>query len=190
MEESVNHKETIIRFYQYFYSKLTAYKDFVFTPTKKELTSLNNFFKLISKKIHLYSIGEEYWYDYFCLQFDYWRTKTTRLGKNKVNFNWIIGKEAWLRWESRVPEWKFFTESGFIPLFEIKKSDIIKNVEYKSKANNKIVQDIVRLSRHNTKEGFVSCIYLTDLYTENNELCHSCNEKILCMKLKEEKEKK
>ena len=113
----------------------------------------------------------------FCLQFDYWRTKTTRLGKNKVNFNWIIGKEAWLRWESRVPEWKFFTESGFIPLFEIKKSDIIKNVEYKSKANNKIVQDIVRLSRHNTKEGFVSCIYLTDLYTENNELCHSCNEK-------------
>ena len=50
MEESVNHKETIIRFYQYFYSKLTAYKDFVFTPTKKELTSLNNFFKLISKK--------------------------------------------------------------------------------------------------------------------------------------------
>jgi hypothetical protein len=188
MDKSV-HKEVIINFYQYFYSKLTSYRDFVFTPTKKEKVSLDNFLNLVDKKIPLPSIGKVYWYDYFCLQFDYWRTKQTRLGKNKVNFNWIIGKEAWARWEMRVENFRFFTEAGFVALFEVRRSDLIKDFEYIGEGN-RIGQDIVRLSRHNTKEGFVSCIYLTDLYTENNEFCHSCNEKILCMKLKEEKEKK
>lgn len=184
MIESVQ-KQTILRFYEYFYSKLTANNDFVVHLNKKEKISLDNYIKIISKEIKLESIGEEFWYDYFCFQFEFWRTKYTRLGKNKVKFNWVIGKESWKRWNSRVECFRYFHEIGFVKMFDIKKSDLIKiqktNIDF---TQIRPIEELIKSSKYNTKEGFQNCIMLTELYNEKSELCQNCIEKDLCIEIK------
>lgn len=174
-------KEIIIKYYEYFYSKLTQNPNYLFKIKKNEEISLNNFLKYLQlNKIFVLSLGEEFWFNYFSFQFEYWRTKKTFLGKNKVLFFWIIGENAWNKFENRVDNYLYFCEKGFNKFYNIKKEDLIlKKIKEK---NFDFGEEIKKIFNEDEKLG--GCFLYSSLYNEKNKECQNCKEKENCIKIK------
>lgn len=189
MEILQEQREVITSFYEYFYSKLSGFKEYEFKISKRESKSIDNFLVSISREVSLHSLGKEFWYQYFCFHFEYWRPKITRLGKNRVKFNWIIGKEAWSRWQNRYEGFMYFCEVNLCTQFEIKKSDIVPQMERVEKDYLKIneLEEFLKSINYNTKESLGMCILNTTLYNDSSSLCKGCFSKLDCIKILEEK---
>jgi hypothetical protein len=181
--------EEIIKFYEYFYKKLSGDFNYIYRLSKKDKIIIENFLKLFEKNgVKKESLGKEFWFNYFSFQFEYWRTKYTYLGKNKVLLSWIIGIEAYKRWINKSKNWKWFSDNNLIKLFNINKSDLIP------KNQNKKNFEIDRQNQENLKKQFEQkgenklglCLLYTDLFYNSSKICLSCKDKIDCEKIKKE----
>lgn len=176
-------KEIIREFYEYFNSKLTGNPRFDFKLRQNEITIIDNFFKLLIKQGYIIdSFGKEFWFNFISFQFEYWRTKNTFLGKNKIYFQWIIGEGAWNRFLTRNVDYIYFCEVGFNKFFNIIKEDLIPTKNEKQQYKFNFGEEIK--SFFNEEEKLGGCYLYSNLYNRDNKECESCKEKINCLKIK------
>jgi hypothetical protein len=174
-------KEIIIKFYEYFFQKLTGDLKYQFKYGTRDEKTLNNFLLFLEKKGNLNSYGEEFWFNYMSFAFLYWKDKYTFLGKNKVLFIWIIGEKMWSLWEKRSKDYLYFCENNFIKIFNIKKSDLIKNKSiYKIKFKEGKF-DFGQEIKQYQKIDF--CLLYSDLFEEDNENCINCKNQNKCKEI-------
>jgi len=174
--------ELIIKHYSYFFSKLTGYSEYDFIPSEREIVMMNNFLKIIEKDgVKVNTLGDYFWFDYFCFQFDYWKDKYTRLGKNKVSFNWVVGKEAYKRWLARNDNWKYFCERGFINKFNINKQELLEQrttTNYCELVYNE--EQLKKMFHTSPNDVLANCLLMTTLFNSKSEYCLKCNFKQDC----------
>lgn len=177
--------EEIVKYYEYFYQKLSGNYSYNYFLTKRDRLIINNFLFIFENNgIKKESLGPNFWYSYFCFQFEYWRTKYTFLGKNKVILSWIIGVEAYKRWNSKSKDWKWFSDNNLIRLFGINKQDLIPIVVQKQDINKlNINQEILKKNFAETNK-LGMCFFYTNLYNDKSEICLNCKEQVDCKKLK------
>jgi hypothetical protein len=170
-------KKIICVYYEYFYSKLIG-QGYSFKLNKLNSSILNNFLNYLTQKnIKLESLGDVFWYNYFCFQFEYWSKKYTRLGEKNVEFSWIIGYKAYERWEKKPDNWFYFCEIGFIKNFNILKFDLIEEKQKKNDFSNyyrKLMKNGERLN---------NCFLFTSLFDSKSLICKECLEKDICKDL-------
>jgi hypothetical protein len=168
-------EEIICDYYEYFYKKLTSNIFYIFYPTNQHKKIIKNFILLHEKSgISKFSITEDYLFNFLTLQFEYFKDKYTRLGKNKVQFSWIIGSEAYKRWINKSKDWKWWIDNNLLKIYNIRKEDLIQYKIKKFKEYN--------YSEIKKQHNLGLCLLETLLYSNCNE-CKSCEEKIDCIEL-------
>lgn len=146
------------------------YLDEKFTLKNKQtdIDSAIIFFKSISKKIHLSSVGTNYIFNYVTYTFMNSRIKKTfsfkvLLSPNSRN-NWFDKPDDWYVWHS-----KFLSENGLKkPAKENQPIDILKT------------EDSIRRKYYGTRKGFILCLESTSLHDPKSEFCQRCLRKNDC----------
>jgi len=175
-------KEHIGILYEYFFVKMTGWKNYKFRPSDNQEKQISNFVKLLHKNYHLLSIGPNFLIDYYTFQFKYWSELDTRF-EGKVMLNWVVGKKALDRWDNKQSSWNYFLQE-FIKRFNIDKDILVAKLNGVKIVNKIPLQDIEKLRFYNTERGFVNCIEVTTLYNHRSKLCIFCKFKKDCKKLK------
>ena len=121
-----NYLKLFPSYFEFFCQRILINPNLTYNLTQRNRGIILNFMKIIQKDVFLESLSQEYWYDYFTFQFEYWRTKYTMKGRSQVYFHWVIGQEAWDRWVKKPEEWMYFVENGLLKLYNIDKSELIK----------------------------------------------------------------
>ena len=156
-------KKEIEKYYQYLYNKVYDSNEYIrFNPTQK--TMISNFLEDVKKK---YTIDKEWIFNFLSYQFQnriYQKTKT------KIRLNWVIGKVALSKWESKPSEYtwilrRFWKKYRIVPP-EIKKplkrtyTELYK--EYSFRERNRFKED--RKYLHCNELGLF----------ENDKICKQC----------------
>ena len=179
-------EKLIFRYYEYFYSRMSGFLNFDFTPTEKDKKIVENFLKLLQKEGYdLNGLGEDFFWKYFCFSFNYWFGKNTRNGLNKPMFSWIIGPENYKRWINKSEDYKYWYENNLLRFCDIKNSDIftkniiemdqIASIEYMEREKERF---------YNEDKGIMNCLAFTNLYDINSNLCLGCINNISCKTIK------
>lgn len=146
------------------------YLDEKFTLKNKEvdIDSCIVFFKTISRKIHLSSVGTNYIFNYVTYIFMISRIKKTFSFKvllsTKSKGIWFDKPDDWYVWHS-----KFLFENQLKkPSKEKGKIDIMKT------------EDSIRRKYYGTGKGFILCLESTSLHDPRSEFCQRCLRKNDC----------
>lgn len=175
----ISESETI-KFFEYFYRKITNNELFSLTYTDKDKKTTQNFIKKVQKK-YGDGIGFDWLFFYFSFQFMYWDEKRTKLGKRRVYFNWIIGNKALKRFIEKDNNQIYFSEL-FCRQYEIKKGDLIKT-EQKTHTDISKREEEEKERFYGNTEGFLNCIENTTFYNRKSKFCFSCLFKNSCIGL-------
>lgn len=157
-------KESVVRFYVYFYNKVSGRVASGLKDT--ELKMIDKFLVSIGS-----SAGESFLFKYMCYQFYYWHNLDTRLGKGIIPIAWVVGDKAFKRW-SDGDHW--YQHSAVLHTkFGILRSDLIKVVPegilltYDNEEKDKALY-------YNTAKGLIFCSDYTSMYHPNSPVCKSC----------------
>lgn len=186
--ESENLKNKLFLAFEFFNVSLSNDKNFIFKPHSRERKLIENFTNFLIGEYHG-SIGEEWLYRYFVFQYEYWRTKKTRLGSTGLaQIAWIIGKDAYSRWEKRQTYFWYFCQQNFL---KFNSAVNFTNFSYyinkhEKKKINQNIEDIERKRYLNTQQGLIHCLSYTNLFNPNSEFCIKCNNSVICKKIKSE----
>jgi len=180
-------EEKIILSFEYFIAEISCRKDYMYAPYKWENKSIENFATLLKNKYGSNSIGVHWFFNYFCFQFEYWRTKKTELGEGLAYIEWIIGPKAFKRWEGKTKDYWYFCQEGLLNFNkEIKFSKFKIIIEGKSIFDiNKIRTDeeIEKGLYINQRKGFYNCLLYTTLFNKKSGLCQNCKFQENCKKI-------
>lgn len=187
----MNERDKVVTVYQFFAAKVSKNNSFTFLPTKPEESMIDSLINFLVDKNGYKNISAEMVFDYFAFQFEYWSSKTTQFGKNKVMFNWTVGKKAFDRWHKDGKRKRFFYER-YCREMGIGKSDVLLIVNYtddkeKNQVSLSMIEEIERSRFLNKSFGFSHCILSTSLYSEDSKSCVKCNFSSECKKMLERK---
>jgi len=160
----------IIKIYQTVYGKYINNPRYRFNKSKRNQTYIENFIKLIDKKVGLESIDSTFFWNFTLFQFEFFHGSN---GESNVDIqvNWIYGKKAFERWLKRdMDHWEYFVD-------EFKKNYKIPSPIEKKKVNIE-EGEIVRKNNdrerfYNTEEGFYYCQIMM-LFDKSNNICQKC----------------
>ena len=179
----------IFTFYQYFFSKIIRYDDYMFIPNKQQNSLINNFIANFLNKEYSHSVGTDFLFNFFAYNFEYWHNKGDKFGGRKVMINMVLGSTAIERWKNKNEHALYFS-LDFCKKNKIFKSEIDDIINFKegdySESRFEKIYNIERKRFLNTDKGFLNCISFTNLYNENCEACLECKFSIDCRKMKHE----
>lgn len=92
-------EQQIIKYYEYFYQKISGSKKFTLKLTAQNNSLIKNFIEIIPE-----TAGEDWLFDFFNYQFFRYADKETRFGKGKVMLSWVIGKNALQEYRERTEQ--------------------------------------------------------------------------------------
>lgn len=173
--------EDIIKFYQYFYSKVYHYENFEYKPDSKNLKLISNFiFKLNNP-----SLGDNWLFDYFAFQFEYWSNIEYKKIKTVV-LSFIIGKKALERYNNRPENWKYFTDI-FIGRFGLNIKDICGDSFHKKDFYEISVSEELDKKRFIGEDRLYHCLSHTTLYNIRSRECVLCPFSKQCIEILKKK---
>jgi hypothetical protein len=161
--------KAIIDTYQELYRKTSKNTVFVFKPEQKQRTAIENFLKLVPS-----TADEEWIREFLIFQFSRYADQDTRLGKGRIQLNWVIGKKALEKWNSRTSGQLYHTNK-FRASHKIQISK--KKVE-KIPANNFYLNN-ERRRFYGKERGLIHCAEL-ELFEKENEVCKACKNYKIC----------
>ena len=175
--------DTVQRFFEYFYSRVTGHKKYMNKPTNTEVVMIRNFLKMLDG-----SVGDNYLFKYFSYQFYYWHDKDTRFGKGKIQLGWVIGQKAFDRYDSSKEEhWRSYSTTLY-EKFGINKSDLVLSTNIEATLVSVTShEENDKMLYHNTDLGLAFCIDYTSMYHENSDACKSCLNKQSCLSVMKNK---
>jgi len=184
-------EQKVISIFEYYLTIISGQPDFKVKLHSREEVAVKNFCKFLFDKYGKFSIGPNWWFEYFTFQFEHWRDKQTRLGKGMAQISWVIGKKAFDRWMNKSEDYWYFCTEGLLKFNpQIKRSEIIEIYENSLLNSNKrdfkiisIIEEIEKKRFHNTDQGFTHCMTASTLFHHRSKLCILCKHKSSCKKL-------
>lgn len=167
----------IVRYYQYFYSKVYHYKDFIYSPNSRDKKVIENFISKIDNS----SIGEDWLYNYFSFQFKYWSELKYKRFKGVV-ISYILGNKAIERFNDRPEEWYYLINQLTFD-FKLSRSDLYSNNIYKKDLLIISLSEEQEKQRFNNLERLANCILSTTLYNSKSKICILCSQAKTCKEL-------
>ena len=163
-------KETLISQYKYFFKKV-----FNEIPEikKRDESYINTFLNLLDELYGLDNIGEDFLFNYLIFQFDKYSTADINM---KVQLNWIYGKQAIEKWQSKTENYDYFG-SLFRQRFNIR----YKHGFSRPESVSVVYKDRERRRFSDVKRQLLHCIELS-LYSEDSEVCKGCEMYEICEK--------
>lgn len=160
--------DIICKYYEYLYSKVVQYNDFVFIPTEKEKKEINNFIVFLNKKISIPSIGNEWLWGYMLYAFKARDGQKNARYRNHIPVNWVIGKKAYDLYEKRPDNWAYITdeliEKYNIPVKQFNGKLVIKTDQYHED-----------LRKEYTKDAYpLHLCFHTVSYSKRSKFCLLC----------------
>ncbi len=140
---------------------------------KIQLKAIRNFYDFINSQ---FFVGEQWWFDYFCFQFEYFCEKDTQFGKGKILPNWVFGKQAYERWVNRDDEFWVYWVDKFIEKYKIERPKIEVGVSRKS---IEIFRENERKRFFNSDYGLLHC-KTNNLFNLESKLCRICKFNSIC----------
>jgi hypothetical protein len=161
----------LFKLYQYFQRKIKKNELYVFKPTQKDITSLNNFLKYLESKIEISSLGERYFFEFVSSQFKFFsELKKSRAG-DSIYFNFIFNKKSVDRYLNRKDSSDYYL-SLFLNKYHCSLENV-SNVYYKRNLLDFSYEEEIKESK-NGKERLLNCINFTTLYNQKSEICKGC----------------
>lgn len=161
--------------YELFFSIVTGFKDYSFTPTIQQRKIISNFLVLLDANFNLNSIDDNFLYDYFSFHFSRKFDRKTRFGKGIVPLNHICGKKALQEWLNKDEYWKYFVDE-FLDKFKIKR----KQFEPYKLETLKNIEEEERKRFFNTDQGFLNCLTIDIKYSVKSKYCLICKYRKDC----------
>lgn len=164
----------IIKFYQYFYSKVYHYSDFKYIPDPRDSKLILNFIDKLNS-----SLGEEWLFNYFAFQFQYWSEIKYKKFKGVV-LSYILGKKALERYNKKNEKnWMYFVNK-FISDFNLKINDLCFKDFYKKDFISISSSEEIDKNRFVGEERFANCLMGTTLYNVKSKVCVLCDYSKKC----------
>lgn len=175
----------VVDTFNYYYKSVTKNESFRFKMTDSRKVMIEDFISTFKGESGTTFVQEDYLRKYMEYQFNYWYKQDAKYGQGaSIQIEWIIGKKAWKRWESRTDKQKDKTD------YIIRKG-IKKDVEFKrtKKYNEGFgamlvevtpTEEIEKKAFFNTAKGYVNCIVNTTMYNHKSELCLKCKFRKKC----------
>ena len=167
-------KEIVIELYEYFFIKVSGYRNFTFKPKNNDLKTIENFITTIDKEYNLNTLGYNFWFDYFTYAFQQRADQKTRFGKGDIKFNWVIGKKQLEYWKNRGDSYKYFNDL-FCEKYGIKRKE-----EQQDKKQLQEFREREKRRYFNTDEGLINCMELGLKFNVKSINCLKCNYRIHC----------
>jgi len=182
-------KDTIRETYLFFINRISKHQQVVKFSVLEE-KSIENFLVFLKKKNLIGSIGANWLFDFFSFQFNYWEGKNyQQVGRSKIlRITWIIGEKAYLRWENRKDNYKYFVRKYFLQKYKISFSEFrIFLGDAKEKEFDFFREEYIKKTYLNTLEGFLYCLDNTTLYTNKSKTCLKCLYNKRCLEILKKK---
>ena len=177
----MDHYKLVCKLFEYFFQKVTGYQNYIFKPTKGDLSLLDKFLDNLDTEYDgIQSLGTNFFFQYFTFSFSHQIEMKKRGGQQfgkAIMFNWIIGDKSYKRWKNKAPEFWFFY-SDFLQKYKIVLKDIEPIVRVEEN-RVKQMKEIERRRFYNTDKGFMNCLLSGLRYSKNKE-CMFCNYKKKC----------
>lgn len=179
-------EEQVLWSFDYFSKKTNNYQNYTYKLGKGEDVTLLKFINFIRSEYGELSIGKNWLFDYFCFQFEYWRTKNIKYtrGGGIVELSWVIGKKAIDRFKTRNNSYQYFSDIGVIKIYKISKEDYFSFFITKKEIPTSNRGNIERARFFNTEQGFLHCIENTSRYNIKFKECVLCKFRLKCKKIK------
>ena len=137
-------------------------------------TEITGFEKLLAKQQDLEPLGEWFCWNYVAFQFEYYAGLKTQMN-GRYPANWIFGKKALERWNSRGENWQYFVQKFLTD------HDIQLPIQYHQE-NLETWFEEQRRKFLNTDRGLYHCLQFAR-YSAKSATCLICNNKKDCKEL-------
>lgn len=180
-------EEQILGSFDFFSIKTGNYYNYTYKLCKGEDKVILKFINFIRTTYGEISIGKHWLFDYFCFQFEYWRTKNIKYKKGGgiIELSWVIGDKAILRWKNRVKDYQYFYKTGLLKYSSLTKGEYFSLFEQEKREvlNKKNIIDLERERFFNKDNGFLHCFQFA-YYNSNSKLCKICKFRSKCKDIK------
>lgn len=174
IKEELN--DLICKYYEQIYRKVMRYNDFAFIPSENQIKQINTFLLLLNKEIGFHSIGKEWVFNFIVYLFKERLSQKTRY-KDKIPFNWIIGKKSFELYQKRHENWLYFNDQ-FIIEHNISKSQFNAKLELKADIYHET------LRRNNSSIGMPLGLCLNEVFFKSkSKYCLKCVDRELCKEI-------
>jgi hypothetical protein len=166
----------ICKYYEQIYRKVMRYNDFAFVSSENQTKQINTFILLLDKEIGLHSIGKEWLFNFIIYLFKERISQKTRY-KDKVPFNWIIGKKSFELYQKRSERWLYFNDQ-FIIEHNIRKPQFNTKLEL----NTDIYYETLRKNNSSIVMPLGLCLNEVP-FKSKSKYCLKCVDKKLCKEI-------
>lgn len=175
----------VVDTFKYYYKSVTKNESYRFKMSDGRMTSILKFIDIFKSEYGTNFVQKDYLKMYMEFQFNYWYKQDAKYGQGtSIQIEWIIGKKAWKRWNSRTEKHKQVTSHIVRKNFksDVKlKSDKKHNEGWaKTMLHIKDVEEFEKEMFFNSAKGFVNCSINTTLFNHKSILCFRCKYKAKC----------
>lgn len=177
----------VVDTFKYYYKAVTKNESYRFKMSSARKVVIEDFIKTFNSESNTIFLQKDHLKAYMDFQFNYWYKQDGKYGQGtSIQIEWIIGKKAWKRWNSRTDNHKKATAY-------IVRNNLKKDVKFKLDKNinegwAKTMTEVKKREEDekemffNTAKGFVNCIVNTTMYNHKSSFCMKCNSKTKCKK--------
>lgn len=167
----------LCRYFQYLYSKVLHFNDYLFTPSINQQKQINNFIVLLDKQIGIESVGNGWVFNYLVFLFKQRSEQKTRFSGKFLPLNFVIGKKAFQIYEKRGENWLYwndmFSRQYNISFLDLKSLDELKTKDFRNDLRRQYVRD---------EKPLHLCLW-TVQYSNKSKYCLVCSDSRGCKEL-------
>lgn len=167
--------ETCIKFYEYFYSKISGQQNYIYKLRKQERSCVESFLKQVD------GWGDESLFNYLLFAFSKYEGLDTNQGRNNIKIMWVFGTKTFNEYKNRDVERNSYYSNLMGKTYRIKKEDLIEQESVKLSFG--LLNQKERRRFQDKDRQFLHCIE-NELYDEKSSDCIICSKRKECLKLK------